>query len=262
MERQQNGAAEQAAQTAVATTDRAKTTFMVAGKEITLSYQIVRDFLVKGDGKVSDQDLSMFISICRYNELNPFLSEAYLVKYGTSPAQMIVSKEAFFKRAEQCEHYQGFQCGVIVERNGEVVDLEGGFYLPTDKLRGAWCNVYRDDRKFPIVARVRLEEYTTGKSTWNTKPGTMITKVAKVQALREAFPTQLGAMYTIEESDVKDVPYEDVTEKVNREIEANANKGTVSFEEPAPEAAPEPAAAPAPAPAAAPASKQQRVPGF
>ena len=35
-------------------------------------------------------------------------------------------------------------------------------------------------------------------------PGTMISKVAKVQALREAFPAQLGAMYTQEE--VESIP--------------------------------------------------------
>ena len=37
---------------------------------------------------------------------------------------------------------------------------------------------------------------------------TMIAKVAKVQALREAFPAQLGAMYTQEEK-VVDVSYEE-----------------------------------------------------
>lgn len=47
----------------------------------------------------------------------------------------------------------------------------------------------------------------------------MISKIAKVQALREAFPAQLGAMYTQEEQEVKFTEYEDVTDK-----ESKANK--------------------------------------
>jgi len=42
----------------------------------------------------------------------------------------------------------------------------------------------------------------------------MISKVAKVQALREAFPTQLGAMYTSEESGVTiDIDHVDLSER-------------------------------------------------
>ena len=47
--------------------------YNVAGQDVRLSYQIVRDYLVKGGGKVSDQDLVQFISICKFNQLNPFL---------------------------------------------------------------------------------------------------------------------------------------------------------------------------------------------
>lgn len=196
--------------------ERGKIIFQVAGQDVTLSYQIVRDFLTKGGGNVSDQDLTQFISICKYNQLNPFLSEAYLVKFGTTPAQMIVSKEALMKRADACENYEGIQGGVIVLRGNEQVELEGCFFLPEDKLVGGWAKVYRSDRKYPIVSRVSLAEYDKKQSTWNDKKSTMIAKVAKVQALREAFPAQLGVMYTQEESNIQDTSYVDVTEKANK----------------------------------------------
>ncbi|MGV8136520.1 MAG: phage recombination protein Bet [Mangrovibacterium sp.] len=214
-------------QTAVAKTespDKAKVTYQVAGQDVTLSYQIVRSFLTKGNGDVTDQDLTQFISICKYNQLNPFLNEAYLVKFGDQPAQMIVSKEAFFKRAEECPAYEGIQAGIIVFRNNEVVELEGCFKIPTDVLAGGWAKVYRSDRKFPIVARVSFTEYDKGKSTWKEKPTTMISKVAKVQALREAFPTQLGAMYTTEEQNIEDATYVEVAEKA-----AKANTKQISI---------------------------------
>lgn len=249
---------------AVATTDKGKTTYQVAGQDVTLSYQIVRDFLTKGNGQVSNQDLTQFICICKYNQLNPFLNEAYLVKFGQQPAQMIVSKEALMKRAEACEQYEGIQAGVIVVRDNEAVELEGCFYLPTDKLVGGWARVYRKDRKFPIIAKVRLEEYDKKQSTWNEKQSTMISKVAKVQALREAFPAQLGAMYTQEESNVVEAEYIDVTHKVEAEIETKANAGeTIDFgAQGAGQAKPQ---AQQPAPAQAPTQGSQtgtRKPGF
>ena len=240
--------------------EKGRITYQVAGQDVTLSYNIVRNFLTKGNGDVSDQDLTQFISICKYNQLNPFLNEAYLVKFGSQPAQMIVSKEALMKRAEANEHYDGMQGGVIVLRDGKVEELEGCFKLPEDKLLGGWAMVYRKDRKYPYVARVALDEYDKKQSTWNEKKSTMIVKTAKVQALREAFPAQLGAMYTAEERGITDVAYEDVTDKVDAEIATSANAGgTLDFDQPKTEAKPK-AEAPADQPAKE--AKEEKAPGF
>lgn len=66
----------------------------------------------------------------------------------------------------------------------------------------------------------------------------MIAKIAKVQALREAFPAQLGAMYTQEEQgSTVDAEYSVVDSKVNREIEVKANQEVLEIaidSEPAP----------------------------
>ena len=195
--------------------ERGFVSYLVAGEEVKLSNQIVKDFLTKGNGQVSDQDLIQFISICKYNQLNPFLNEAFLIKFGSSPAQMIVSKEAFMKRAETCSTYEGIQAGIIVQRKDEILEIEGSFKLPTDTLLGGWAKVYRSDRKFPIVSKVSLSEYDKKQSIWLEKTSTMIKKVAQVQALREAFPTQLGAIYTAEEQGVetRDIDFTDVSDR-------------------------------------------------
>jgi len=218
---------EQNTTTAVATKTKGEVVYQVAGQDVKLSYQIVKDYLTKGNGNVSDQDLTQFISICKYNQLNPFLNEAYLVKFGTQPAQMIVSKEAFFKRADANESYQGIRSGIIIERNNEVLEIEGCFKLKTDKLLGGWAEVHRSDKKFPIISKVALEEYDKKQSTWNEKPSTMISKIAKVQALREAFPAQLGAMYTQEEQSTIDISHEEI---VSKEIEDKANKKSIGID--------------------------------
>lgn len=215
--------------------EKGTVTYQVAGQDVKLSYQIVRDFLTKGNGQVSDQDLTQFISICKYNQLNPFLNEAYLVKFGTQPAQMIVSKEALMKRAEANDNYDGLKGGIIVQRGNEIKELEGTFKLADDILLGGWAEVFRKDRKFAVVAKVSLDEYDKKQSSWNEKKSTMIAKVAKVQALREAFPAQLGAMYTQEEQNTTiDAEYSVVDTKVANEIQSEANKTVfvVAAEEP------------------------------
>ena len=118
------------------------------------------------------------------------------------------------KRAEANEQYNGLEAGLILRRNNEVIEVEGNFYLKADEILGAWAKVYRKDRLKPIVAKVNIEEYDKKQSSWNDKRATMIAKVAKVQALREAFPAQLGAMYTQEEQqNVIDVTHREVIDK-------------------------------------------------
>ena len=180
-----------------------KTTYTVDGEEVVLTRQIVRNYIARGNDEVSDADIVQFISLCRVNLLNPFVGDAYLVRYkgnNGKPAntQMIISKEAFMKRAEAAPNYEGFQAGIIIRRDGKIVEEEGAFFVPGDELVGGWARVY-NGKKFPTVIRVRLQEYNKGQSTWAGMPATMIRKVAIAQAFREAFPLKMGGMYIPEE---------------------------------------------------------------
>ena len=179
--------------------DKGRVTYQVNGEDVNLSFQIVRNYLTRGQAVVTDAEVIQFISLCRANQLNPFIGDAYMVKYGQEPAQMIISKAAFLKRAESSQMYDGYQAGVILLRDKQVVEEQGSFFLPGDQLVGGWAKVYRKDREHPVVARVRLQEYNKGKSTWAAMPGTMIRKVAIAQAFREAFPFATEGMYTPEE---------------------------------------------------------------
>ena len=180
--------------------EKMATQFEVNGNPVKLSADVVRNFLVSGNGRITDSEAMMFISLCRYQHLNPFLNEAYLVKFGNSPAQQIVSKEAFMKRAEQNPHFKGMQAGCIVVRNNEVIETKGAFVLPKDELVGGWATVKRDDRDLPITVQISFNEFSKGQSTWKSMPANMIRKTAIVNCLREAFPNDLGAMYTEEDA--------------------------------------------------------------
>lgn len=198
-------------------------TFTANGAEVKLTPATVKNYLVSGSAeRVTDQEIVMFINLCKYNGLNPWLREAYCIKYGNSPATLVVGKETFQKRADADPNYDGQQAGVIVlGADGSLTRREGCLVLPEEQLLGGWAKVYRKDRACPSTAEVSLEEYLGRKSDgspngqWTSKPATMIRKVALVQALREAFPARLGAMYAAEERGVAepvDVAYREVPE--------------------------------------------------
>ena len=226
VEAKQQPAVQSQQQAKLQVTDKDIVTYEVAGQEVKLSYSIVRKYLTKGNADVTDQELVQFISVCKFNKLNPFLNEAYLIKFksarGDGNAQMIVSKEALFKRAEACEQYDGIEAGIIVLRGDNVLELEGCFRQAKDVLLGGWAKVYRKDRRVPTVSKVNLSEYDKGNSIWNEKKATMISKIAKVQALREAFPSQLGAMYAKEETTALEQQAKQVKDVDCEELDANA----------------------------------------
>lgn len=204
--------------------------FEVNGEPVKLSGNTIKEYLVNGGGNVSDQEVVMFMNLCKFQKLNPFLKEAYLIKFGTQPAQIIVSKEAFMKRAEAHAQYDGLEAGVIVERDQQLVEVEGAVMLNGDKLIGGWAKVYREDRSRPVISKISLKEFSKGQSTWNQMPLTMIRKTAIVNALREAFPESLGAMYTEEEQQVPTELSQEVI--VQQEIEENSNQIEVDIKEP------------------------------
>lgn len=200
------------------------------GQEVKLTGKIVKDYLTSGNETVTDQEVVMFINLCRYQQLNPFLNEAYLVKFKGSPAQMIVSKETYMKRAFANANFEGFKAGIIVQRGDETLELEGSFSLPGDILLGGWAEVYVKGKKHPYINKITMEEFSKGQATWKTMPRTMIRKTALVQALREAFPDSLGAMYTEEEQVI--VEDENAVEvEVAEEIEEMANKEVIDIPE-------------------------------
>lgn len=178
--------------------------YEVSGETIDLQPETVKNYLVRGNGNVSDQEIMMFMNLCQYQKLNPLINEAYLIKFGQQPAQIIVSKEAFMKRAESHEEFEGFEAGVVYEFNDEIHQVNGAIMPKKAELLGGWCKVYRNDRQKPIEVQVSLSEFSKGQATWKEMPLNMIRKVAIVNALREAFPNSLGAMYSEEEASKQD----------------------------------------------------------
>lgn len=196
-------------------------TYEADGNEIKLSPKIVQQYLVNGDAKITLPEFKLFTELCKVRKLNPFLKEAYIIKYSPkTPASIVVGKDAILKRAVLNPKYNGMKSGIYVTKeDGELVKRNGTFYLPNETLVGGWAEVFRKDWDNSIEASVSLEESAQKKSdgtlnsNWQKQPATMIEKVAKVRALRETFVEDLGGMYDADEMDVE-LPEVPVEEKI------------------------------------------------
>ena len=202
--------------------------------EVALSPEIVKKYLVSGKPeKVTEEEVMMFLNLCKYQRLNPFIREAYLVKYSDNqPASMVVGKDTLLKRAARNPHFDGLTAGVIVRRGDQITQRIGSLVLDDEDLVGGWAKVYRKDWKAPVEVTVSLREYKKtlpdGRpmANWSSMPATMIRKVALAQALREAFPEDFSQLYAAEEMPVDEsqldetpiaVPYE-IRETLEEEL--------------------------------------------
>lgn len=191
------------------------------GEKITLTPSIVQNYIVGTDAKITLPEFKFFTSLCKARGLNPFLKEAYCIKYGKNPAQIVVGKDAVLKRAIKNPNYDGMESGVIVQvkETGEITERKGTFYLrDIENLVGGWAKVFRKDWQHPTYCSVSFDEVAQKKSdgslnaNWSGKGATMVEKVAKVRALRETFVEELGGMYEAEEMGV-DLPNETAPQK-------------------------------------------------
>ena len=152
----------------------------------------------------NDSEVALFLELCKAQRLNPFIKDAYLVKYGNGPASIITGKEVFTKRANANPNFEGMEHGVVFMRKdarGVTVDKREGaavYKAAGETLLGGWARVYVKGKK-PFYCELALEEYSTGKSNWAKMPAVMIDKCAQVAALRLAFPDQFQGLYAAEE---------------------------------------------------------------
>ena len=204
-----------------------KITYETSLGTVELDFQTVKNYLVRGQAdKITDQEVILFMKTCQAQKLNPFAQgEAYLIKFGNDPAQMVVGKDAYMRRAEENPSYRGHKSGIVVLRGEQVIQKEGTCLYPGETLLGGWCRVHRTrtgGSEEEIFKEVSLKEYDKGQANWKTKPCTMIEKVAVSQALRSAFPKDYEGMYVAEEVSEQgytDAEYENMGPSGNGEDE-------------------------------------------
>lgn len=180
--------------------------FNVGEDEVKLTPKIVQEYLT-GGVPVTLPEFKIFTELCKARKLNPFLKEAYIIKFGNQPATIVVGKDAILKRAINNKDFNGREQGVIViNTKGEVEERTGTFKLKDEQIVGGWARVYRKGWDYPTTVTVSFDEVAQRKrdgslnSNWATKGATMVEKVALVRALRETFTEDLGGMIDKDEA--------------------------------------------------------------
>ena len=218
--------------------------YKVDGNEVKLTPSIVQNYIVGSDAEITMPEFKFFTELCKARKLNPFLKEAYCVKYGNQPAQILVSKDVIQRRAILHSDYNGIEDGIIVTNEaGEIIERKGCFMLPNEKLVGGWAKVYRKSWEYPTYCSVSFEEVAQKKkdgtlnSNWSGKGATMVNKVAKVRALRESFVDEFAGMYdetefaTPENKDTSYIETEVMIQNEPIEVDATPVDDVVSMDE-------------------------------
>lgn len=187
------------------------TTAMVAvNEENRVTQELLLDYLKTMNKGLTEQQTKQFLAVAGTFGLNPWKREVYAVTYknkdGSTDMSIVTGYETYIKRAELNPNYDGFD-----------IEFKGGFKrgkITKQGKNGPWqvdalvpdgtvscvCTVYRKDRAHPTREEVFFDEYDQGNSMWQSKPRTMLKKVAIVSAFRKAFPFDFGGMpYTSDE---------------------------------------------------------------
>lgn len=167
------------------------------------------------DRECTNAELAAFLHLCQRRRLDPFLKQVYLIGRWNEREQRKVftpqtSIDAFRLIARRAADKSGIRYGyedpVYVDDQGRP-HMEWIWDTPPAVVK--FC-VIRDGERFPAQARYGAYVQTgkSGKplSQWRTMPEVMLAKCAEALALREAFPEDLGGIYTDDEMGQADNP--------------------------------------------------------
>lgn len=170
----------------VATQDRASNGSLAQRSLDNLTPTDIKKFICPD---ATEAEANVFVRYCMSMGLDPFAKQIHLVKFKGQPAFIVVDVYEYIKPATRLKDYNGFKAGLILRRNGEVVEIEGEFFdTNKDKLLGAWCTCYRKDVDNLPTIKFALELWNKGQALWKSNPAHMIYKTAVKHAHKQSFP--------------------------------------------------------------------------
>ncbi len=157
-------------------------------------YQMIRDTYASG---ASEKEFQVLMEVAKLRRLNPLFKQIHFMQRWNPDLERkvwvsVVGIDGFRAIADRTGRYAG-------QDEPEFGPFVNGF---PESCR---VRVYRKDWKKPAVGVAYWSEYVQvkrdGKPTrsWSTMPHTMIAKCAEAQAMRKAFPEDLGGLYVDEE---------------------------------------------------------------
>ena len=142
--------------------------------------QLIRNIHAKN---CSEDEFKLLVYMAGKYDLDILSKEIWCIKYGSSPATIFTGRDGFLS---------------IAHKSGQLDGMKAGTF-ERDKVIFGYCEIFRKDMTKPFYVEVSINEYHAKNKMWNTKPLTMIQKVAESQCLRRAF--NINGLYSPEEFD-------------------------------------------------------------
>ncbi len=143
-------------------------------------------YLKANNLNLTEVELKQFMLLCMIHNLNPIKKEVYAIKYNDK-FDIITNYNEYLKRADAT--------GLLAYYRVEMIENEKD---PRYPLKAVFIGK-RKDQEQEFRTECRFLEYTTGKSTWSSKPWFMLEKCALAKGLRMMFPNEIANMPYVNE---------------------------------------------------------------
>lgn len=160
---------------------------------------------------MTERSVATIMATLAARRMNPLAGDCHIGVFKGRPTVM-PSIDYYQRVAAMQPTYDGMESGVVGSYGDADLTKFDGCVVPSGwRVVGGWATAYDKGRSHPVHVEVPIEEYDQHNAMWESKPATMIRKVAKAQALRELYPGCFGSTYVAEEmpeGDERAVAYE------------------------------------------------------